>query len=86
MIGIRLYRDHCASKCAQTALPQDSARGHTGRAVAYNDVITVPPRHHEHQTQARPATSCSPSTPDHYPQVLNLNASEHHVTDAYWQA
>jgi hypothetical protein len=40
-------------------------------------VITMPPRHHEHQTQVRPATSCSPSTPDHYPQVLNLNASEH---------
>jgi serine/threonine protein kinase len=53
-IDIHLYRDHCASKREQTALPQTPARD-TGRAVAYNDVITVPPRHHKDQTQIRPA-------------------------------
>jgi putative RNA 2'-phosphotransferase len=49
-IDIHLYRDHCASKRERTALPQTPARD-TGRAVAYNDVITVPPRHHKDQTQ-----------------------------------
>ena len=45
-------------------------------AVAYNDVITVPPRHHKHQTRHDPKMSCSSSTPDGYPPVLNLNALE----------
>ena len=50
---------------------------HTGGAVAYNDVITVPPRHCKHQTRYDRLTSCSSSTPDRYPPVLNLNAPEH---------
>jgi len=64
-----------APPSAQTALPQDSARD-IGRAVAYNDVITMSPRHHEDQSTYDRLTSCSASTPDHYPLVLNLNASE----------
>ncbi len=49
----------------------------TGGAVAYNDVITVPPRHRKHQTSYDQLTSYSSSTPDRYPVVLNLNAPEH---------
>jgi hypothetical protein len=75
-IDIRLYRDHNASKREQAALPRTSAK-ETGRAVAYNDVITVPPRHCKHQTSYDRLTSCSSSTPDRYPPVLNLNAPEH---------
>jgi hypothetical protein len=40
-------------------------------------VITVPPRHRKHQTSYDRLTSCSSSTPDRYPPVLNLNAPEH---------
>ena len=48
-----------------------------GWAVAYNDVITVPPRHHKHQLSYDPSASYSPSTPDRYNLVLILNAPEH---------
>ena len=75
-IDINLYRDHCASKRAQTALPQTPARD-TGRAVAYNDVITVPPRHHKDQTQIRPADELLTVSAASLPPVLNLNAPEH---------
>jgi hypothetical protein len=40
-------------------------------------VITVPPRHRKHKTSYDQLTSCSSSTPDRYPVVLNLNAPEH---------
>jgi hypothetical protein len=39
-------------------------------------VITVPPRHREHQTSYHQPTNCSSSMPDRYPLVLNLNAPE----------
>ena len=42
---IRLYRDHCASKRERTAPIPARSRQRTGGAIAYNDVITVPPRH-----------------------------------------
>ncbi|HUO36621.1 MAG TPA: hypothetical protein VMU34_01650, partial [Mycobacterium sp.] len=42
-------------------------------------MITVPPRHCKHQTSYDRLTSCSSSTPDRYPPVLNLNAPEQGV-------
>ncbi|KZS65602.1 hypothetical protein A4G28_27260 [Mycobacterium ostraviense] len=39
-------------------------------------MITMPPRHHKHQPSYDPSASCSPSTPDHNPLMLNPNASE----------
>lgn len=45
--------------------------------VTYNDVITVPPRHHKDQTQIRPADELITLSAGSLPQVLNLNAPEH---------
>ncbi|MFB9307459.1 hypothetical protein, partial [Kibdelosporangium philippinense] len=41
-VRVHLYRDHSASERHRTALPRDSGKRH-GRAVAYTDVLTVPP-------------------------------------------
>jgi hypothetical protein len=70
------YRDHRAS--VRTARPsRHTPARDDGRAVAYPDMITVPPSTNPqtpHTTQAPP---CSLSTPPNYPHVLTLNAAQH---------
>ncbi len=75
LIDIRLYGDHCASKRNRRPsrkTPPQTCREH--RRLQRRDhraapTPQAPPRYD-------PSASRSPSTPDHNPLVLNLNASE----------
>jgi hypothetical protein len=55
-------------------VPQTPPR-EIGRAVAHNDVITVPPRHHKNQT-TRPAPELITVSADRYPKCSTSNASQ----------
>ncbi|GAA0714543.1 hypothetical protein GCM10010199_14650 [Dactylosporangium roseum] len=72
--GVTAYRDHDASTRHRTALPQHSGQRDSGRAVAYQDLITVPPNTNKgNHTVAAPNPSSSP-TPPTYPNLLILSA------------
>jgi hypothetical protein len=48
-----------------------------GRAVAYLNLITVPPNTISSNHPSKPPKPCSPSAPDDYPHILTSSAAEH---------
>ena len=84
LIDICFYGDHCASEREQTALPQHSGQETTGGPSPTNDLITVPPRHHEQQTGIQQAdtlltVSAGPLPPRAHPEcprTLKVSATK----------
>jgi hypothetical protein len=64
---VTAYRDHDASARHRTALPWHPARD-SGRAVAYQDVLTLPPETNKDNHPVVALKSSSPSTPPAYPR------------------
>jgi hypothetical protein len=66
----------------RTALPQRSGKRH-GRAVAYQDVLTVPPEMNKSNPTRPPSNSSSPSTPlaNHHVLIPNAVEQKHTLVD-----